>query len=156
TSLVILLGTRGTELLPRLIDGICDGYDPARQMRELASVPDGQPLGEERSIAIAASVVLPFLTAYARATGDDALEDASLSAWGRLPSGPLARPARRARQQVAGDTTIRGLRERGNQGLLYLDRHYCGPRRCYECPIARAVVADTLARPSAAPMPGSA
>lgn len=155
-SLAILLGSHGDDLLPKLIDGIRDDTDPVQSLKGLASSDRLQPLGNERAIAIVASVVLPFVTAYARCTEDDTLEDAALSTWAELPSGPPARPARRARQQVAGDETIRGLRERGHQGLLYLDRHYCAPRRCYECPIARAVVADELATPPATSMPDSA
>jgi hypothetical protein len=34
-----------------------------------------------------------------------------------------------------------GLGARGGQGLIHLDAALCAPRRCYECPIARAVIA---------------
>ncbi len=145
-TLAALLGSHGTELLPALLDGVRDGVSTEEHLMSLAQHPGTPPLGRDRAIAIAASVVLPFAAAYARSTGDDALEDSSLRGWNALPAGATAQAARRARQQVAGDTRITRLRERGNQGLLYLDRHYCGPRRCYECPIARAVVADELRR----------
>ena len=145
-TLASLLGSHGMDLLPTLISAIRDGADPVARLQDLAFWPDSPPLGEERALAIAASVVLPFLTAYARSTGDDSLEDETMRAWTELPTGTLAQPARRAKQQVAGDARITGIRQRGSQGLLYLDRQYCGPRRCYECPIARAVVADNLTR----------
>lgn len=93
-------------------------------------------------------MVLPFAVAFARADRDDALEDAAFHAWAASPANSPSQSARRARHQVAGDVRITGLRERGAQGLLLLDRHVCAPRRCYECPIARAVVADELARPA--------
>jgi hypothetical protein len=145
-TLATLLGLRGPELLPVLLDGIRDGTPTEEQVTALAQHPGTPALGKDRAIAIAASVVLPFATAYARSAGDDGLEDAALRAWNALPAGATSQAARRARQQVAGDARIPRLRERGNQGLLYLDRTYCGPRRCYECPIARAVVADELQR----------
>ena len=147
-TLAALLGSHGADLVPALLDGIRDGQPIVERLQELATWPGTPPLGEDRATAIAASVVLPFVTAYARSNRDDALEDAALGAWGTVPAGTLAHPARRARQQVAGDARIAGLKERGNQGLLYLDKHYCLPRRCYECPIARAVVADELAQPA--------
>jgi hypothetical protein len=146
TTLAALLGAHGQELVPVLTGAIRDGVPVAERLQQLAAWPGTPPLGADRAIAIAASVVLPFVTALARETGDDALEDAALRAWAGLPSGAVAQPARRARQQVAGEARLQGVRERGNQGLLYLDRHYCVPRRCYECPVARAVVADELSR----------
>ncbi len=146
TTLASLLGGHGTELVPRLIDAVQGEIPVEERLQQLAAWPEAPPLGLDRAIAISASVVLPFLTALARATGDDGLEDAALAAWGRLPAASTSQPARRARQQIAGEIRIRGLKERGNQGLLLLDKRYCGPRRCYECPIARAVVADELSR----------
>jgi hypothetical protein len=150
STLAALLGARGDALVPALIDAIRGGLPVEERLQALAAGPETPPLGVDRAVAIAASVVTPFLTALARATGDDALEDAALAAWARLPAGSTTQAARRARQQVAGDTPIRRLKERGNQGLLLLDKRYCGPRRCYECPIARAVVADELSRAPAA------
>lgn len=147
-TLSALMGSHGSDLVPVLINGVRDGIPAADHLQNLASSSESPPLGHDRAIAIAASVVLPFITAYARSTDDDALEDATLKAWSELPAGTVAQPARRARQQVAGDVVLRGLKERGNQGLLYLDKHFCTPRRCYECAIARAVVADALSQPA--------
>ncbi|HET9852005.1 MAG TPA: DUF2851 family protein [Candidatus Limnocylindrales bacterium] len=147
-TLAALLGAHGHDLVPVLSDVVRSEVPIEERLQRLVSRPETPPLGRDRAIAIAASVVAPFLTALARASGDDGLEDAALAAWARLPAASTSQPARRARQQVAGETRIRGLKERGNQGLLLLDKRYCGPRRCYECPIARAVVADELARGS--------
>jgi hypothetical protein len=145
-TLAALLGQHGHNLVPTLTDAVRSEIPIEERMQHLSAWPESPSLGRDRAIAIAASVVTPFLTALARGTGDDALEDAALAAWARLPASPATQAARRARQQVAGETRIRGLKERGNQGLLLLDKRYCGPRRCYECPIARAVVADELSR----------
>jgi hypothetical protein len=147
-TLAALLGSHGPDLLPTLLEGVRDGLPTVERLQELATWPGTPPLGGDRAIAIAASVVLPFAAAYARGTGDDGLEDAALHGWATLPAGSLSHPARRARQQVSGDQRVMGIKERGNQGLLYLDKHYCLPRRCYECPIARTVVADELAQPA--------
>lgn len=145
-TLAALLGGHGAELVPRLIDAARHEMPLEECLQQLAAWPGTPPLGIDRAIAIAASVVAPFLTALARATGDDGLEDAAIAAWARLPAASTSQPARRARQQIAGEVRIRGLKERGNQGLLLLDKRFCGPRRCYECPVARAVVADELTR----------
>ena len=45
-------------------------------------------------------------------------------------------PRRRSRDQPGFVV----LGERGQQGLLYLDRNLCTPRRCFECPIAAEVI----------------
>lgn len=148
TTLAVLLGSHGTALVSTVLGGIRDGIPTASHLQNLTRGHETPPLGKDRAVAIAASVVLPFAAAYARATGDDALEDASIHAWSQLPSGTTTQPARRARQQVGGEASIRGLKERGNQGLLYLDRQFCTPRRCYECPVARTVVADELSQPT--------
>jgi hypothetical protein len=150
-TLAVLLGAHGTELVPVLLNAIRDGVPIAACLQELARQTGTSPLGTDRAIAIAAGVVLPFAVAYARSARDDALEDDALRAWATLPGSTMPQPARRARHQVAGDAPITQLRERGVQGLLYLDRSFCGPRRCYECPIAREVVADELAQPTSSP-----
>lgn len=93
-----------------------------------------------------ASVFLPFAVAYANHTGDAALLDAAASAWERLPASGRSRPVKRALRQVAGESRLTGLGERGQQGLLLLDRSLCTPRRCFECPIAQAVIADDASR----------
>lgn len=100
------------------------------------------PIGEDRAIAMTAAVFIPFAIAYANHTGDAALLDAGAAAWERLPAAARSRPVKRALHQVAGDSRLTGLGERGNQGLLLLDRTLCTPRRCFECPIAQAVIAD--------------
>jgi hypothetical protein len=105
------------------------------------SVGDGAAvLGESRARAIAANVLLPFAIAVARGAGDDHLEDIASTAWQNLGASEWSRPAKRALQQVAGPTGLRNLGERGHQGLLKLDRDFCTPRRCFECPIAANVV----------------
>lgn len=152
-TLAALLGAHGDDLLPLLMDGIRAGMDPVRILQEHSAPRGVNPLGEDRSTAIVASILLPFAVAYAMCTGDHELEDMAMGAWSSLRAAPASRAVRRARNQVSGDVRIRGLRERGNQGLLYLDRQYCGPRRCYECPIARAVVADDLASRELHPVP---
>jgi hypothetical protein len=151
STLAALLGAHGSELVPVLLNAIRDGVSIPACLHALAAGTTVPPLGTDRAIAITASVVLPFAVAYAHSVRDDALEDDALRAWATLPGSTMPRPARRAKFQVAGRAPITQLRERGVQGLLYLDRSYCGPRRCYECPIAHAVVADELAQPPSSP-----
>jgi hypothetical protein len=147
-TLAALLGSHGATLVPVLLDAIRDELPVLTVVQELAQWHQAPPLGRDRTIGIAASVVLPFATAYAHATGDDILEGSAIKAWAELPAGTVAQPARRARQQIGGKADLRGLKERGNQGLLLLDRSFCEPRRCFECPVAHAVVADDRSRQS--------
>jgi hypothetical protein len=89
-----------------------------------------------------ASIVLPFALACAAQDNDAELEDGAWRAWASLRHAEWTRPGKRALRQVTGGPSIRGLGERGHQGLLHLDRMLCTPRRCYECPIAAEVVRD--------------
>ncbi len=146
-TLAALLSRSGSRLIADLHDAIRHGQPVPNLLQEMIDTLQAPALGTERAVAIAAGVVIPFAVALARVTGDSHLEEMAHDAWCALPTAPPARPAKRARNQVAGDVPIRNLGERGNQGLLVLDKRYCGPRRCFECPIAHAVVADTLATP---------
>lgn len=123
--------------------------EAVKAVREGTRTVHSPALGSGRAIAIIASVAVPFSIAYARALGDAGMESAAVDLWDRLPRGEPGRPAKRAVAQVAGETRLGGLGERGNQGLLHLDRTLCTPRRCMECPIAAEVL--TEARGSARP-----
>jgi hypothetical protein len=123
-------------LLPALLDPLRSGGDPLERVRDLA----GGRLGAERAGAIVVNALLPLALALGAHGGDAALVDAAEAAWERLPNVEANERTRRALRQVAGGTSLRGLGARGAQGLIHLDVTLCAPRRCYECPIARAVV----------------
>ncbi len=125
-----------------LIEELRSGADLPRAFRSLCTASGRPALGIARATSICASVILPIALAYARDIGDPELEDAASRAWAALPASEWSRPARRALAQAAGAVPIKGLGERGMQGLLHLDRVLCTPRRCYECPIAAEVVRD--------------
>ncbi|CAA9540315.1 MAG: hypothetical protein AVDCRST_MAG43-77 [uncultured Thermomicrobiales bacterium] len=112
------------------------------EIRQLSNAPGRPALGQARAIGLTANVILPLALAFSRQIADSELEDAASDAWSRLPVAEWSRPAKRARYQVAGDSRLDRLGERGIQGLIHLDRHLCTPRRCYECPIATEVVRD--------------
>jgi hypothetical protein len=99
-------------------------------------------MGIDRAQAIAASALLPALIALANQADDDELRDAAMAAWDAIPASAGNEATRRAKRQVAGNARLPALGGRGEQGLLHLDRTLCSPRRCYECPIAHAVVAE--------------
>jgi hypothetical protein len=88
------------------------------------------------------NAVVPFALALAEQTGDAALLEAAARAWERLPAAEPNDVTRRAERQVAGQARLGKLGGRGLQGLIQLDSTLCAPRRCYECPVARAVVAS--------------
>lgn len=139
-SLAALLDASRTDLLAQLTDALRYGNDLPTMLRNLTRRDGGTNLGESRAISITASVLLPFAIAYARQIADESIEEAAISAWDRLPAAEWSRPAKRAMAQVSGSIRLRGLGERGQQGLLYLDRNLCTPRRCFECPIAAEVI----------------
>jgi hypothetical protein len=139
-----LLGRYGGRPLDPMIEAIRAGESIVEWVRETTTRPGHPGLGTGRATAMAASVLLPFSLAFAAYESDAVLEDAARQAWVGLRHAEWTRPAKRARTQVTGGPGIRGLGERGHQGLLHLDRELCAPRRCFECPIAAEVVRDRV------------
>jgi hypothetical protein len=80
--------------------------------------------------------------ALAEHTEDYGLLDAAAAVWERLAGAGENQVTRRAFAQVTGGGRLTGLGARGQQGLIHLDQALCAPRRCFECPIARAVLAS--------------
>jgi len=111
-------------------------------IRDLSSTRTGVAIGADRAIGIATNAVIPFAFALAESNGDQALGEAAAALWERLGPAEANEVTRRALQQVTGDARLTGLGARGQQGLIHLDRMLCDPRRCFECPIAIAVVTD--------------
>jgi hypothetical protein len=139
----LLTRTAGDPLTP-LLDAVREERPLVPLIRDLTTRPGHPGLGAGRATAMVASVILPFALAYAAWTADPDLEDAARRAWNGLKHVEWTRPAKRARLQVTGGPSIRGLGERGHQGLLHLDRELCTPRRCFECPIAAEVIRDRM------------
>lgn len=127
-----------------ITDLIRSGEDPVSWLQESTSRPGHPGLGAGRATAATASVLLPFVLATAEEDRDGILEDAARRCWAELKHKEWTRPAKRAMRQVTGGPSLRGLGERGHQGLIELDRNYCTPRHCHHCPIARAVVSAAL------------
>jgi len=125
-----------------LIRVIRDGEDVPGRLRDLTSDAISAGLGAGRATSITASVVLPVAMAYAHHLGDPELEDAVSRAWAGLPRSEWSRPARRGLEQAVGNVSLGGIGERAVQGLIHLDRAFCTPRRCFECPIAAEVIRD--------------
>lgn len=138
----LLARTEGSPL-SQLRACVLNGGDIVDELKQLTSRPWHPGLGAGRATAVAASVVLPILAAMASMERDDDLEDAVMKCWVGLRHAEWTRPAKRALQQVTGGKSLRGLGERGHQGLLHLDRELCAPRKCSACPIAAAVIRDT-------------
>lgn len=118
------------------------GAEPVPALRALAAGGDGPGLGADRAGGMVSNVVLPFALALAEQAEDAELLDGAARAWERLPAAEPNDVIRRALRQVAGEARLGKLGSRGLQGLIHLDSTLCAPRRCYECPIARAVVAS--------------
>lgn len=125
-----------------LLDAIRDD-EPLIDVLKDMTLRTGHPgIGTGRATAMIASAVLPFALAWAAHDGDTALEDSASRLWASLKLVEWTRPAKRARNQVTGGPSVRGLGERGHQGLLHLDRELCTLRKCFQCPIAAEVIRD--------------
>jgi hypothetical protein len=143
----LLLASLVDDPVGDLLRAIREAPDVAVWLRQLTLRSGRSTLGESRARAVTASVAIPLAIAIARQSGDSVVEDAASMAWDRLRASEWSRPAKRALHQVAGDITLRGLGERGQQGLLKLDRDFCQPRRCFECPVAAEVVREQIRLP---------
>lgn len=130
-------------LVATLLESLSSDHGPVQQIRDLATTSDQPLLGSDRVSAIIANGLIPFALALAEWSSDTALLDAAASAWERLPASGANEVIRRASRQVAGRTPLRQLGARGQQGLMHLDSTLCAPRRCYECPIAHRVLAES-------------
>lgn len=127
-------------LVAALLAPLRQDLDPVVALRELA-VWDGETgIGDDRAVGLVVNALLPFALALAEHTGDAKLTDCASAAWERLPPAESNEVTRRALRQVAGSARLTNLGARGQQGLIHLDASLCGPRRCYECPIAERVL----------------
>lgn len=142
-----LLVRTGGQPATFLLDAMRGEQSLVEMLQALTSRPGHPGLGAGRATAIAASVVIPFAIAWATQNGDADLEDLAVRTWGSLKHVEWTQPGKRALRQVTGGPGIRGIGERGHQGLLHLDRTLCTPRRCYECPIAAEVIRDRSTAP---------
>ena len=124
---------------------------PEEALRRLTAIDETPALGIDRVRAILTNVVVPFAVALSHATGDLDLEERAIAAWDRLPPAESNAKVRAARQQVAGDAPLTGLGARGQQGLIHLHDTLCGPRRCYECPVAAWVMSEEPSLPASLP-----
>lgn len=102
----------------------------------------GAALGVDRATVILANAVLPLAIALSEHQRDPELADGAIRIWDTLSASAHNRVTRAAQLQVCGEAPLRGLGERGMQGLIHLHRGLCTPRRCFECPIAAIVVND--------------
>ncbi|MEJ7838344.1 MAG: DUF2851 family protein [Thermomicrobiales bacterium] len=130
-----------------VIQAVSESGDIVAWLQHLAAEAGTPPLGTSRARTIVANVMLPFALAMARQQRSLPLEEAAATIWQQLSMSEWSRPAKRAMHQVAGSSSLRGLGERGHQGLLKLNHDFCSPRRCFECPIAENVVRQNLRNP---------
>lgn len=145
-SLLVSLADQPVGALLSLLD---ETDAPGERLRRLAALATTPPLGVDRARAILTNVVVPFAVALSHVSGDRDLEERAIAAWDRLPPAESNAKVRDAKRQVAGGASLAGLGARGQQGLIHLHDTLCGPRRCYECPIAAWVLSE---QPSLPPM----
>ena len=118
-----------------------EGDDLIARLRALSVSGSVPGIGADRALDIVASSVIPLALAHAAQSGDSALMAAAASHWEKLPAPAANAITRRAQSQVAGAARLGKIGARGAQGLIHLDTTLCQPRRCFDCPIAVAVLA---------------
>lgn len=141
-SLIANASQRGG-LLATMLAILTDRDDPAAALREstASEAAAATGIGIDRAIDILASGVIPFALAFAAVNGDDALAAAASRHWATLPAPAKNAVTSRAIRQVAGSARTPKIGVRGAQGLIHLDTVLCQSRRCFECPVAAAVLA---------------
>lgn len=103
-----------------------------------ASGEDAPAIGADRATETACNAILPFAIAYARTSGDPALEDQALNGWRRLPRAGSMRIEKAMRDHLTAPAGTRLLgTARHQQGLLHLYKRYCAQRLCDLCPLSR-------------------
>lgn len=115
--------------------------DPTMVLLELINRGETPSIGRDRVMTIATNVLIPFAFAQANLTRDSSLAESASNVWAAFKAGEANERTRAGLRQVAGDVRLTRLTERHMQGLVHLTTHLCEPRRCYECPIARIVLA---------------
>jgi hypothetical protein len=138
-----LIAGADLHLSTHLLGPIRDGLDPTDSLIALVDSAGAPALGSDRARAIATNVLVPFTFALASQSDDADLAECAARVWESLPGAESNERTRRAARQVAGDTGLKRLGARLQQGLIHLDQTLCGPRRCYECPIAAVVVRES-------------
>lgn len=136
-----MLAATSGGLVATLLEPIRHRTDSIAVLRHLFGGSERCRIGDARIVSLIANVLIPFAMAYAEQTDDAHLLEAAAAAWERLPAVDPNEITRRAQRQIAGATGLGALGSRGQQGLIHLDQTLCAPRRCYECPIAHAVLA---------------
>jgi hypothetical protein len=128
-----------------LMASVRAGIDPAVTVAGLVAEHGAPPIGVDRARAIATNVLIPFGFAIASQNADQDLAEAVARLWESLPGAESNERTRRAIRQVTGEVGLKRIGARIQQGLVHLDQTLCGPRRCYECPIAAAVIREPAA-----------
>jgi hypothetical protein len=144
-----LISGTNLHLTTHLLALIREGLDPTETLIGLVDSAGVPALGSDRARAITTNVLIPFAFALASQNDDFDLAESTAKVWETLPGAESNERTRRAIRQVAGDTGLKRLGARLQQGLIHLDQTRCGPRRCYECPIAAVVVRESAIAPGA-------
>jgi hypothetical protein len=134
-------GSQRGGLLQAILELLAGNENQVVGLQALATSHGVSYLGGDRALDMVASSIIPFALALADHSGDPTLGEAAGRYWEQLPAPAKNAITRRAMSQVAGRATLGQIGARGAQGLIHLDTTLCQPRRCFECPIARAELA---------------
>jgi hypothetical protein len=145
---LVAAGFGGGGLLAVMLATLVDDADPVVSLRSLTAAGATAGIGADRALDILASGVIPFALAFAASTGDDDLATAAAGRWESLPSPAPNAVTRRGLRQVVGRARLGNFGVRGAQGLIQLDTTLCQPRRCFECPVAAAVLSAQSPEPA--------
>ena len=143
-AMLVVIADKPVASMLSLLEEEDGGDERLRRVPTIAATP---PLGMDRARAILTNVVVPFAVALSHATGERELEERAMAAWDALPPAESNAKVRDARRQVAGRAPLTRLGARGQQGRIHLHDTLCGPRCCYECPVATWVMSEEPSLP---------
>jgi hypothetical protein len=93
-------------------------------------------IGRGRAREVVVNIVLPFAFARAEASGEPALAQQALSLYRGYPAAGENEVTRRLAGLLGVKASAPVNSAQRQQGLLHLDKTFCRPRRCGECPVA--------------------
>ena len=105
----------------------------------------GQALiGQGRAREIAINIALPFVFAWAGAGSQVSLAEQALWLYRIYPRSGENEITRGLTKLLGSKSSALVDSARRQQGLLHLDKTFCRPRRCADCPLARRLASVSV------------
>lgn len=105
-------------------------------------------IGRDRAGVIAVNAVLPFLWAWGREVGDEAIARQAREVYRRYPKLAADRVVRQMEERLGTGERLLGITACHQQGMHHLSRHCCSPAQYDRCPLRGAAPTCPVGRPA--------